>query len=80
MPLKFWDEAFLTVVFLINRLPSRVINNETPYERLLGSPPDYTFLRSFGCDVWPNLWPYNSKKLQFRSKRRVFLGYSNLHK
>jgi histone deacetylase 1/2 len=27
MPLKFWDEAFATVVFLINRLPSKVIQN-----------------------------------------------------
>jgi hypothetical protein len=78
MPLKYWDESFLTVVFLINRLPSKVINNTTPYERLHGSPPDYTFLRSFGCAVWPNLRPYNSQKLQFRSKRCVFLGYSNL--
>jgi len=30
MPLKFWDEAFLTVVFLINRLPSKTINHEPP--------------------------------------------------
>jgi len=80
MPLKFWDEAFLTAVFLINRLLSKVIENETPYERLLGAPPDYTFLRSFGCAVWPNLRPYNSKKLEFRSKQCVFLGYSPLHK
>jgi hypothetical protein len=25
MPLIFWDEAFVTAVHLINRLPSRVI-------------------------------------------------------
>ena len=30
MPLKFWDEAFLTVVHLINMWPSRTIANETP--------------------------------------------------
>jgi len=41
MPLKFWDAAFLIAVFLINRLPSKVIGNETPYERLLGHKPDY---------------------------------------
>jgi histone deacetylase 1/2 len=32
MPLKFWDESFLTVVFLINRLPSEIVHNDTPYE------------------------------------------------
>jgi hypothetical protein len=80
VPLKFWDEAFLTAVFLINRLPSRVINNQSPHERLFGHPPDYTSLRTFGYAIWPHLRPYNSKKLQFRSKRCVFLSYSNLHK
>jgi hypothetical protein len=25
MPLKYWDEALLTDVYLINRLPSKVI-------------------------------------------------------
>ena len=65
LPLKFWDEAFSIVVFLINRLPSKVINNETPYEPLLGRQPDYSFLRTFGCAVWPNLQPYNARKLQF---------------
>ena len=49
MPLKFWDEAFLTAVFLINRLPSKVIHSDTPYERLHGHKPDYSFLRIFGC-------------------------------
>ena len=47
MPLKFWDEVFLTVVFLINRLPSEVINHDTPLARLLDQQPDYTFLHTF---------------------------------
>jgi histone deacetylase 1/2 len=80
MPLKFWDEALLTAVFLINRLPSRVINNETPFYRLFGKEPDYTSLRTFGCACWPHLRPYNTTKLSFRSKQCVFLGYSNQHK
>jgi histone deacetylase 1/2 len=80
LPLKFWDEAFSTAVFLINRLPSRVISNTTPFERLHNQQPDYTFLRVFGCAVWPNLRPFNTRKLQFRSTQCVFLGYSSLHK
>jgi hypothetical protein len=80
MPLKFWDEAFLTAVFLINRLPTRVLGNDTPFDLLYKKSPDYSFLRTFGCTMWPNLRPYNSRKLDFRSKRCVFLGYNNLHK
>ena len=40
---------------------------------------DYLFLKTFGCACWPNLWPYNSHKLQPRSLQCVFLGYSFLH-
>ncbi|WVZ95953.1 hypothetical protein U9M48_041653 [Paspalum notatum var. saurae] len=80
MPLKFWDEAFPTATYLINRLPSKVIHDQTPFERLLHKSPDYSHLRVFGCACWPNLRPYNTHKLQFRSKQCVFLGYSTMHK
>ena len=51
MPVKFWDQAFNTVVHLINRLPTRVIDNATPLERLLGdkAKPNYDLLKTFGC-------------------------------
>jgi histone deacetylase 1/2 len=49
MPLKFCDETFLTTVHLINRLPSRVINQDTPFERLFFNSSDYSSLRIFVC-------------------------------
>ena len=80
MPLKFWDEAFLSATYLINRTPTKLLNYDTPLERLCHEKPDYTSLRVFGCACWPNLHPYNTHKLQFRSKQCAFLGYSHLHK
>jgi hypothetical protein len=80
MPLKYWDEVFLTTTYLINRLPSRVIQGDTPYHRVFKENPNYNFLRAFGCACWPRLHPYNSHKLQFCSKQCVFMGYSTLHK
>jgi hypothetical protein len=80
MLLKYWDQAFLTATCLINLLPSKVICYDTPIQRLLHEIPDYSSLRIFGCACWPNLRPYNSRKLAFRSIRCVFLGYSSLHK
>jgi hypothetical protein len=69
MHLKFWDESFTTAMYLINRTPSKVISYETPLERLFRVKPNYLSLRIFGCACWPNLHPYNSHKLQFRSKQ-----------
>jgi hypothetical protein len=80
MPLKYWDEAFLTATFLINLRPSKVIDLQSPAERLLHITPNYDALRIFGCACWPNLRPYNKRKLAFRSQRCVFLGYSPMHK
>jgi hypothetical protein len=63
MPLKYWDEAFLTVTYLINHMPSRVIQGDTPYLHVFKEQPNYNFLRIFGCICWPNLRPYNAQKL-----------------
>jgi histone deacetylase 1/2 len=80
VPFRFWSDAFTTACFLINRLPTRLLQMKTPLELLLNELPDYTFLKVFGCACWPHLRPYNKRKLEFRSKKCVFLGYSSLHK
>ncbi|GKV43766.1 hypothetical protein SLEP1_g51018 [Rubroshorea leprosula] len=36
-PEQFWGEAALTAAYLINRIPSSVLNNQSPYERLHGT-------------------------------------------
>jgi hypothetical protein len=80
VPLQYWDDAFSTACYLINRLPTPLLNYNTPYETLFHTKPNYPFLKVFGCACWPNLRPYNNHKLQPRSIRCVFLGYSPLHK
>lgn len=73
MPLKFWDEAVLTTVYKKSLMFS-------PIEKLFDTKPAYSFLPTFGCACWPNLCPYNTHKLAFRSKQCAFLGYSSHHK
>ena len=55
MPLKFWDEAFLTTYFLINRLLPQSLKHKSPFEILFHTTPDYNFLKVFGYACWPHL-------------------------
>jgi hypothetical protein len=80
MLLKYWDEAFLAAVYLINSTLTKLLSYDTLLHRLLGSTPDYSSLCVFGCACWPNLCSYNSHKLHLRFTQCVFLGYSNMHK
>ncbi|KAM1873468.1 hypothetical protein ACFX13_007300 [Malus domestica] len=79
MPPAYWAEAMHTVVYLLNRLPSKVLGFMSPYQKLFLKEPDYSFLKTFGCACFPYLRPYNNNKLQFRSTKCVFLGYSLNH-
>ena len=49
MPLRYWDDAFQTAYYLINRLPTPVIQNQSAFEKLFHCAPDYLFLKTFGC-------------------------------
>ena len=74
-PSQFWGEAALTVVYTINRCPSPIVQNQTPYDLLFGSSPSYDLLRAFGCVCFVLLQDHERNKLQSRSCLCCFLGY-----
>ncbi|KAF2302567.1 hypothetical protein GH714_037799 [Hevea brasiliensis] len=79
LPLDYWDFAFETVAYVINRIVTPLIH-KSPYEKLFGALPDLSSLRTFGCLCYPYLRPYNKHKLENRSSPCIFLGYSLVHK
>lgn len=80
LSLEFWDDAFSTATFLINRLPTAFLSNCSPLEKLFGLQPNYTFFKTFGCLCYPSLRSFNSHKLDPRSTPCIFLGYSTMHR
>jgi histone deacetylase 1/2 len=74
--MQFWQYAFQSATFLINRMPSKVLNNDSPYYTLFHKIPKYKSFRVFGCLCYPFIRPYNSHKLQYISLQCVFLGYN----
>jgi len=73
IPLHYWWEAFSTSVYLINRLPSSVNPNKSPFSLLFEKKHDYDALKLFGCAC-------SQHKLQFYTTQCVFLGYNKSHK
>ncbi|CAL1399245.1 unnamed protein product [Linum trigynum] len=75
LPVRFWGECVLTATYLINRLPSSVLGNITPFEVLLGRPPTYDHVRTFGCLVYAKNTQHGLDKFADRGRRCVFVGY-----
>jgi len=76
----YWVVTFLTIVYLINRLPTKVLQNYNPHEVLNGQTPNYSKLPVFGCSCYSFLRPYQPYNLAHKSKQCVFLGYSRNQK
>ncbi|KAG5547671.1 hypothetical protein RHGRI_013386 [Rhododendron griersonianum] len=79
MPIHFWGECVTTAVYLINRLPTRLLSNITPFERLYGHPPTYDHLRVFGSLCYATIVKPVSKFAPC-ARRCVFLGYPTCQK
>ncbi|KAJ1698879.1 hypothetical protein LUZ63_007391 [Rhynchospora breviuscula] len=77
IPLRFWDEIFASVVYLINRMPPSLLSIDcAPYQRLFNKPPNYLELKVLGSQCFPLTKQYNVHKLQPHSVECVFIGYA----
>lgn len=65
MSLKFCEEAFQTVVHIINLLQSSSLKFSTPFELLYHKQPNHLLLQPFGCACFPYLRPYIKQKFDF---------------
>lgn len=80
LPKKLWAEATNTAVFLLNRLPTRVLQKKTPFEAWFGYKPDLKNLRTFGCLCFSYVPQVKRDKLDKKAEPGVFIGYSNSSK
>lgn len=75
VPSKYWGEAVTTAVYLLNRSPTKSVQDKTPYEAWHGKKPQVDHLRTFGCLVHVKKIGPGVGKLSDRSSKMVLLGY-----
>ena len=71
---KLWGEAAQHSIYILNRLPTRSLSGETPYEAWMGRKPELGHIRVFGCVAHMMVPSVHTKKLDNRSKMVVHLG------
>ncbi|KAK8936281.1 hypothetical protein KSP39_PZI013961 [Platanthera zijinensis] len=76
VPPEFWGEAAHTAVYVLNRSPTRSLENMTPYEAWYKRKPSVSHLRIFGCTAYRHIPKEGRKKLDTKAEKGVFLGYS----
>jgi len=72
---RFWGEAVTTMVFILNRVPTKALKGMTPFEAWYGHKPSMSFLQTFGCIGHIRKTKPVLTKLEDRSTPKVLLGY-----
>jgi hypothetical protein len=78
--LMFWADVVLCAFYVKNMCPSRALENKTSYEMWYGRIPSVRHLRVFGSTCYALIPKEQRSKLDARSRKCIFLGYSNTTK
>jgi hypothetical protein len=77
LPKSFWCYAVHHATFLINRVPTPLLHNLSPYQLLYDSIPDINVFKVFGSLCYASTLQSHRTKLDFRARKCVFLGYKS---
>ncbi|KAK4397229.1 Retrovirus-related Pol polyprotein from transposon TNT 1-94 [Sesamum angolense] len=80
LPKAFWAEAVYTAVYLLNRCPTKAVQNMTPIEAWSGKKPSAKHLRVFGSICYVHIPIEKRHKLEEKTEKGIFLGYSTQSK
>lgn len=75
VPTSYWVDAFTSTIFIIHRLPTKLLNNHSTFQLLYSPMPSYGNFRTFGYQVYSYLRDYSTNQLSPRSIISIFFGY-----
>jgi hypothetical protein len=77
---RFWVEAVACSVYLLNRSPTTSLNMKVPQEAWSGTKLNVAHLRTFECIAYAHIPSELRKKLDEKSEKCIFTGYSETSK
>ncbi|XP_070007370.1 uncharacterized protein [Nicotiana sylvestris] len=79
IPIKYWGHCAISAVYIINRIPTSVVNGSSPFELLYGQEPTLEHLRVLGCLCYAKQVQEKNKLLSI-AKPSILMGFSNTQK
>jgi hypothetical protein len=77
---RFWAEASHTAIHILNRTLTQTLFGVTPFEVWTGRKPSLAHVQVWKCDAYVHIPKGNRSKLQPKSEKGIFMGYSNQSK
>lgn len=74
-PNFFWSYAVTHVVYIINRIPSPILNNKSPYLMIFNKEHDLYSLKVFGYLTYDATIQSQRTNLDPRGRKCIFLGF-----
>ncbi|GJX79243.1 zinc finger, CCHC-type containing protein [Tanacetum coccineum] len=69
MPQNFWAEAVRHAIYILNSVPTKALEDITPYEAIKQRKPNLEYLKVFGCIAYAKVPSQHLTKLDDRSNR-----------
>lgn len=76
VPIDFWGECVLCATHIINRMPSQILQNISPYEKFFQEAPDLSYMKTFGCLCFVATNSSHRSKFDSRAESHVFCWIS----
>lgn len=80
LPDYLWAEAVNTANYILNRCPTSCHGGKTPFEKWKGQIPDVSNFQEFGREVMSLKREPQKDKFETRSRKGIFIGYSEISK
>jgi hypothetical protein len=75
LPKSFWSYVVLHAVYIMNRVPTPILQNQSPFYLMYNTAPDMVSLKVFGSLAFASTLHSHRTKLDLRAKKCIFLGY-----
>ena len=75
-PNEYWGEAVTTVVYIMNRCPTKSVKKKVPQESWIGMNHSVSHLKVFCCVAYAHIPDELRRKLDKKGQKCIFVGYS----